>query len=142
MIFIGGKAIALATNHVININPQVIEERTKDDAVGPVGDLDYCDWDAQADSVLGANESVTAEETYETLIAAQLAGTEVTVKSDAVSAAAADKAVPAAGWAPGSVASRYPTTTGVGLISEVGINAPESGNATLSVKIIATEPLS
>lgn len=154
MVFAAGKAVALATNHVLNISAQINEERTKDDAIGPVGEFDYADWDVTIDSVLGSTENVSLEQTYESLIGLQLAGTEVDVVFGAVPDSEADKAVPEdtevggervpGGWHLGvtgtSPTTDFPSLTcGKGIISEVSINAPESGNATVSTKIIAAE---
>ncbi len=143
MMFLDGTALALATNHTLNINPQIDETATKDDALGPAGDIDIVDWDVSADSVVGANADVSNELTYEELIAAQLSCAAVLgVVMDAVPDAVQDEAVPAAGWSGGNVAASYPKRSGQAMISEIAIEASDEGFATMNVQLAGTGPLS
>lgn len=142
MMFIDGTAVALATNHTLNFNPQIDETATKDDALGPAGDIDIVDWGVSADSVVGANADVSNELTYEELIAAQLSGAAVNAVMDAVPDAVQDEAVPAAGWSGGNVAANYPKRSGQAMISEIAIEASDEGFATMNVQLAGTGPLS
>ena len=135
MLFLDTTAIAMATNHTLNINPQIDETATKDDALGPAGDIDIVDWDVSCDSVVGDNADVSNELTYVELISVQMAGTPIACVMDAVPAANDDEAVPAAGWSPGNVAAQYPKRSGNALISEISIEAPSDGFATMNVSL-------
>ena len=142
MLFAATKAIALSTNHVLNVNPKLDETVTKDDAEGPVGDIDYVDWDCSTDSIVGAS-GATNEHTYADLIASQIAGDTIAVVMDAVTAATADKAVPAAGWSGANSASVYtPKRSGNAMISEITIDAPADGFATMNVALVGVGVLS
>ena len=134
-MFLDTTAIAMATNHALNINPQIDETLTKDDALGPAGDIDIIDWDVSCESVVGDNADVDNELTYAELISAQLAGSTVAVVMDAVPVANDDAAVPTAGWAAGNIAAQYPKRSGNALISEISIEAPAEGFATMNVSL-------
>jgi len=135
MLFLDTTAIAMATNHTLNLNPQIDETVTKDDALGPAGDIDIIDWDVSCDSVVGDNDNVSNEATYVELINAQLTGATVACVMDAVPAADDDQAVPAGGWEAGNVAAQYPKRSGNALISEISIEAPSDGFATMNVSL-------
>ena len=126
MMFLDTTAIAMATNHTLNINPQIDETATKDDALGPAGDIDIVDWDVSCDSIVGDNADVSNELTFAELISAQIAGTPIACVMDAV---------PAAGWSAGNVAAQYPKRSGNALISEISIEAPSDGFATMNVSL-------
>lgn len=134
MAFADGKAVALATSHTLTISPSITTERTKDDAVGPVGEFDYAEWSVSCDSVMGENDGVSNEQTYETLLALQLAGTEVTLVFDAVGSAVEAGQVPATGWTKGTdQTDNFAGTTGKAIVSSVNISAGSAGKATVSV---------
>jgi len=62
---------------------------------------------------------------------------------DAVTAATADKAVPAAGWTGANSTSVYtPKRSGNAMISEITIDAPADGFATMNVALVGVGVLS
>lgn len=140
MLFADSKAIAMATNHTMTVNPKLEQTATKDDALGPVADVDYVDWEISTAAVVGAS-GVTNEETYSTLISSQLAGENITAVFDAVDPDTADGAVPAAGWEGANSASEFPKMSGTALISEISIEAGADGFATMSVSLVANGAL-
>lgn len=142
MLFLDSTAIAMATNHTLSINPQIDETATKDDALGPAGDIDIVDWEVSAESVMGANTDVSNELTYDGLISAMLAMTYVGCVMDAVPSANQNEAVPAAGWSGGNVAVEYPKRSGSALFSEITIEAGAEGFATMNVKLQGRSVLS
>lgn len=143
MIFLAAQAVALATNHVFNIVPKIDDTKTKDDAIGPGGEVDYADWNVQIDSVAGGNEDVAAEKSLVDLVNIMIAGSAVSLVSDAVTAVTADKEVPAAGWAAANSSSVYtPRLSGQALIAEIIIDAPADGYATVSTNLSAAGTLS
>ena len=142
MLFLGGSAIAMSTNHILNVNPKLDETVTKDDAEGPAAAIDYVDWDCSADSVVGES-GVTNEETFASLIESQIGGATIAVVLDAVTAATADQAVPADGWENADSSSVFtPKRSGNALISEITIDAPADGFATMNVALVGKGALS
>ena len=131
MSFVDGKAIALATSHTVNINPRILTDRTKDDGDAPVGDADGYDWSIRVNSIVGANEGVSNEQTIVDLIDAQLALAPVGVVTDA--SMPASGSVPSVGWTSAKDPTKFPAMSGEALIESISISAGESGYATASV---------
>ena len=129
MAFVNNQSIALATNHTLSINPNVVEERTKDDGDAPVGDIDGYTWGITSDSVVGSSSGV--EQTYQSLITMMLGKSKVGIVTDA--ATPATGAVPTTGWKESSNASDYPESRGEAYIESITITAGSSGSATMSV---------
>ena len=131
MVFVDGKAIALSTNHTLNWNSSLLDERTKDDGdKTAASEFDYASFTLTTDSIVGDNPEVTNEQTAEKLIDLMLAMTQVQLVFDATSQATGT--VPAGGWAAASDAS-YPTMSGSAYITSLSISAGASGSATMSI---------
>lgn len=142
MLFLGNECVALATNHTMNINPQFSESKTKDDAEGPApASLDYADWDASVDALMGTSAASGTKE-YDDLVSLVIAGTSVSLVADAVSAAQAGGAIPSTGFTPANSSTVFPKMTGNAFISELTIDAGETGDATISANFVAAGNLS
>ena len=140
MAFAGGKAIALATSHTLSITATYLKERTKDDGDGaPAMDFDFADWKVTSDSIVGANEGVSNEQTVVDLIDAQLAMQPIEVVFDA--AKPVTGAVPAGGWQPAAGAP-FPATTGTAYITDISVEGGSEGSATASVTFEGASVLS
>lgn len=140
MLRVGGKTIALATSCTFNTTTQTLDARTKDDAVGPSVEIDYVDWTASSDNIVGKNENVTNEMVYSELMQAQISGTILEVSVDLVSGATG--AIPTGGWQTESNAnSGYVAYGGKAIIESVSMSAPKDGHATVSVNFKAAGPL-
>lgn len=140
MLRVGGKTIALATSCSVNTTTQIIDNRTKDDANGPGGEFDFVDWNASSENVLGANEGVTAEMVYDELLAAQLTGTKLEVSMSLV--LNPNGAIPTEGWQKDSTNNKViKPYGGPALVESITLNAPATGEATVSVNFKAVGPL-
>ena len=131
MSFVDGKAIALATNHQLNITPSILEERTKDDGDAPVGEFDTYTWGVTCDSVVGTNDNVSNEQSIVDLIDQMLAMEKVGIVTDA--ATPTTGSVPNSGWEDVDDAKEYPASRGEAYIESISVTAPSTGNATASV---------
>lgn len=132
MMFLAGKAIALATEHTLSITPSIDEQATKDDAYGPAGTLDYSEWSMSCKAQAGSS-GVTNEQTIATLLTAMLAKAAIACVFDAVPSANWDEAVPSAGWSAGSSATDFPKVSGQALITELSLDAGAEGIAEIGV---------
>lgn len=140
MILVDGKTIALATNCSVTTTTQIIDNRTKDDANGPVGELDFVDWNASSENILGANENVTAEMVYDELIGAQVTGKKLEVSMNLV--LDSNGAIPTEGWQKDSTNNKvFRPYCGLALVESIALNAPATGEATVSVNFKAVGPL-
>ena len=140
MLRVGGKTIALATSCSVNTTTQIIDNRTKDDANGPAGEFDFVDWSASSENILGANENVTAEMVYDELLAAQLSGTKLEVSMSLV--LDPNGAIPTEGWQKDSTNNKViKPYGGLALVESIALNAPATGEATVSVNFKAVGPL-
>jgi hypothetical protein len=131
MAFVDNEAIALATQHTLNISASVLEDRTKDDGDAAVGEFDNYSWTISADSVVGVNENVTNEQTVVGLIDTMLALQKVAIVTDA--ARPNTGSVPESGWEAFNSSSHYPASSGEAYIESLSISAGATGFATSSV---------
>lgn len=134
MLFVDGKAIALATSCSLEITTNTVDARTKDSAYGADTELDYISWTSSSESFIGANKDVTAEQLAGYLIDAQLAGKTVVLVLGVVSRSSAG--VGANGWQTPSSSDNaaLPTYTGNAWIKSVNVNHPNEGKSTVSVQ--------
>jgi hypothetical protein len=130
MAFVEGEAIALATQHTLNISASLLEDRTKDDGDAAVGEFDNYSWTISADTVVGVNENVTNEQTVVGLIDTMLALQKVAIVTDA--ATPTTGSVPESGWAAAGGAT-YPASSGEAYIESLSISAGATGFATSSI---------
>lgn len=131
MAFVDSKAIALATNHTLNINAEILEDRTKDDGDAPVAEFDKYTWGITTDTVVGDNENVSNEQTVIDLIDQMLTLEKVGIVTDA--ATPSTGSVPAEGWSEAGNANEYPASSGEAYIESLSISAGATGFATSSV---------
>lgn len=131
MAFVDGDAIALATQHTLNISASLLEDRTKDDGDAAVGEFDNYSWTISADTVVGANEDVTKEQTVVELVDTMLALQKVAIVTD--TATPMSGSVPGGGWAPFGRDVAYPASRGEAYIESLSISAGATGFATSSV---------
>ena len=130
MAFVNGAAIALATQHTLNVSATILEDRTKDDGDSAVGEFDNYSWTISADSVVGVNEEVSREQTVVMLIDTMLDLQKVDIVTDA--ATPTTGSVPEDGWAAAKGAT-YPASSGDAYIESLSISAGATGFATSSV---------
>ena len=134
------KTIALATSCSLNTTTQVVDSKTKDDAVGPAGEFDFVDWSGNSDNVLGANENVTSEMVYAELMELQLNGEVIDLSLELITNAGGK--IPESGWSPDTTEHKdFAAYGGKALIESVNLNAPTDGVTTVSVSFKAVGPL-
>lgn len=136
MLFYDNVAVALSTSHTLNINAVTTDSTTKDDDYVTVEELDYNDWDASIESLMGSNDNVTAgkELTFANLLTAQRAGKIATAVFSQIDLGE-DGAVPTTGWAnPGT--EDEVSLMGQAMIQELKLSAGASGIATVSTKLV------
>ena len=129
MISLGGKTIALATSCTINITRAMNSASSKDDGAwdNPVpGDMT---WDCSSDSNFSADASDTNnQEAFDSLFAAQVAGTALDVVFGVVSNPSSS-GVPDGGW---TLKGMY---SGKAYVSELSATGAKNSPATFSVKL-------
>lgn len=137
---VNGQTIALSTSCSLNTTTQIIDSKTKDDAVGPAGEFDFVDWNGSSENVVGYNEDVATELVYDSLMDLQLSGTPVELSMDLV--VDYKGKIPAGGWSVDEVTNQaYASRSGKALIESVNLSAPVDGNATISVNFKGVGPL-
>lgn len=136
-----GQTIALSTSCSLNTTTQIVDSKTKDDAVGPAGEFDFVDWNGSSENMVGYNEDVTTELVYASLMDLQLSGTPVELSVDLV--ADYKGKIPTGGWSVNEESNKaYTPYGGMALIESVSLNAPVDGNVTMSVNFKGVGPLS
>lgn len=130
MIFVEGAAIAMATNHTLNLNAETSETSSKDSGLWGDEKVTRLRWDATSDSFV---DGLGLTGSFATLFDLWKTGEPVTVSLAVPSnlAAAVDGEVPAAGWTEPST-GQY---EGQALITSVSLNTPHDGDATMSVSM-------
>lgn len=131
MVLVDDEAIALATNHKLNISGNILGERTKDDGDSPAAQADGYTWGMSSDNIVGTNEHVTKEHSIVDLLRTMLAMKKVEVVSDAITPATGK--VPEGGWAAANDSTKFPITSGEAYIESLSISAGATGFATASV---------
>lgn len=68
MLFVNGKAIALAKTFTLNLSQEVLDATSKDDGEWEANDIvDVKSFDISADAVYSADDAVSTSETYDAL---------------------------------------------------------------------------
>ena len=136
MLFYDNVSVALSTSHTLNINAVTTDSTTKDDDYVTVEELDYNDWDASIESLMGSNDNVTAgkELTFASLLAAQRAGKIATAVFSQIDIGE-DGAVPTTGWSNPETEDEV-SLMGPAMIQELKLSAGVSGVATVSTKLV------
>ena len=99
MIFIDGKAIALATSCSLSLSADTMDAGNKDDGCWQANDAGDLSWEASTDALLSFDEDRTTDAVYEDLFDAFVARKLVTVTFGIPGNAVGDcSGVPEAGW--------------------------------------------
>lgn len=132
MVLWDSAAIALTTNHTLTVTPNILSERTKDDADAPAGDMDGYSWGMTSDSVVGTNDNVGSNERSIIQLAAKMLElSKLAVVSDAITPRTGG--VPNTGWKESTDKTVYPESRGAAYIESLSITAGASGYASASV---------
>lgn len=127
-----GQTIALATDCSVNTTTRFVDGLTKDDEEGFGDEFDGVDWTANSNNLVGYNENVTTELVYDSLMELQENGTLVELTIEKMTDASGK--IPEGGWLPSTETDRaFSARGGKAFIESIQLNAPASGNATISI---------
>ena len=129
MLFVGGKAVALATSCGIDLTANTEDAASKDSGGWDDPEITGWAWAASSDNLCSADEADSVDVTYESLVDLWMAGEPVDLKFG-IAKNASDVEVPAAGWEAPS--KGY---TGKAVIDSVKITAANKQNATITVSL-------
>ena len=124
MLFIDGKAIALATSCKLGLSAETIDTQSKDSGIWTEKDIKKLSWNASSENVFSADAD-----------ALFLAHKPVVLKFGVVGNPDVNE-MPAAGWTLAEGAY-----TGSAVITSLEANAPDGDKATLSISFEGTGPL-
>lgn len=125
MIFVDGKATALATNHRLSITADTSEAASKDDGAWGSSTVTKMRWEGSTEALVSMDASA---ESFDAMFDAMLARKPVVIVSGRP-ANASDDGVPEGGWT-------APTTNyyqGEALITSLERNDPNGDNSTMTV---------
>ena len=74
MVFVGGKAIALATSHTLSLNAETSDTSSKDDGMWAESEITGMSWQASSESIGAVTEDAAVDLSYEELFDMMLAG--------------------------------------------------------------------
>lgn len=136
MLFVDGKAIALAKTFTLNLSQEVLDATSKDDGEWEANDIvDVKSYDISSDAVYSADEAVATAETYDTLFDKYVAGEPVPFTCGIAKNAAAE--YPEGGWT-------APTTKGYQgkmMINSLSLNGNKGEAASFSVGARGVGPM-
>ena len=137
MLFVDGKAIALAKTCTLNLSQEMLDASSKDDGEWEANDIvDGKSYDLSADAVYSADEAVTTAETYDALFDKFVAGEPVPFTCGIAQNAAVE--YPEGGWT-------APTTKGYQgkmMINSLSLNGNKGEAASFSVGARGVGPMS
>lgn len=124
MLFIGGKSIAYATNHTLEISGDTTDTSNKDEGGGKWGsqEVSKINWTVSSENLFSTDGE---GENFDDLFDALTNGTELTavfgIKTESTTE------VPTGGWTPKTTSTRY---TGKLIVNSLSLNAPNGEYAT------------
>lgn len=124
MIFMNGKATALATSHKLTLNAETGDSASKDDGMWDEAIITKMSWEASTEALVSADENV---ESFDALYDAFIAGEPVTLIMG-IPTNLTNDGVPEAGWT-------APTTkyyTGSALITSLDRTDAKGSNSTMT----------
>ncbi|MDR1556796.1 MAG: phage tail protein [Tannerellaceae bacterium] len=136
MIFVGGKAIALATSHTLSLTAEMKSTSSKDTGNWAASIPGGKSWEMTSENVYSADADTT-QASYATLVDKWLADERVEVHFGIPKNADAASEVPSTGWSLPDGSYK-----GYAYISSISANAPNGENATFSVTLTGTGKLS
>lgn len=139
MIFIDGKAIALATSCSLSLSADTMDAGNKDDGCWQANDAGDLSWEASTDALLSFDEDRTTDAVYEDLFDAFVARKLVTVTFGIPGNAVGDcSGVPEAGWQEPTA----PYYEGSAMITSLEATGEKGSASTMSVTLTGNGPVS
>lgn len=131
MLFVGGKAIALATSCKIGVSAETIDTQSKDSGVWNEKDIKKLGWNCSSDNVFSADADING---YDKLFALMVAAQPVDIAFGIPDNRG--NSLPAAGWK-----SPQKPYKGKALVTSLELNAADGDKATFSVSMDGTGEL-
>lgn len=131
MAFVGGKSIAFATSHTLNVTGQTISTSTKDNGGGEweTSEMGLLNWECTSENLVGdPRAGLGYDELLDMMIKKQPVDLVFALKST-VSASGDYYEAPTAGW----TAKAKDGHKGKAFITSLSLNAPNGENSTMSV---------
>lgn len=133
MLFVGGKALALATSCKLSISAETIDTQSKDSGIWTEKDIKKLSWNGSSENLFSADDKVNG---YDVLLDLMLKRKPIEAKFGIPANADSDE-VPSSGWT--LPAASY---SGNVLITNLELNAPDGDKATFSATFEGTGKLS
>ncbi|MBY2893801.1 phage tail tube protein [Bacteroides fragilis] len=133
MLFVGGKALALATSCKLSISAETIDTQSKDSGIWTEKDIKKLSWNGSSENLFSADKGISG---YDTLFDLMLNCQPVEAKFGIPANADASE-VPSDGWS--LPAASY---SGQVLITSLELNAPDGDKTTFSATFEGTGALS
>ena len=133
MLFVGGKALALATSCKLSISAETIDTQSKDSGIWTEKDIKKLSWYGSSEDLFSADDKVIG---YDVLLDLMLKRKPIEAKFGIPANADSDE-VPSSGWT--LPAASY---SGNVLITNLELNAPDGDKATFSATFEGTGKLS
>ena len=131
MIFIGGKATALATSHKLTLTAETGDAASKDDGMWDEGIVTKMSWEASTEALVSADEGV---ESFDTLYDAFIAGEAVDIVS-AIPANLTNDGVPSDGWKSPATKTGQIYYKGKALITSLDRTDAKGSNSSMTVQL-------
>ena len=132
MLFVGGKALALATSCKLSISAETIDTQSKDSGIWTEKDIKKLSWNGSSENLFSADDKVNG---YDVLLDLMLKRKHIEAKFGIPANADSDE-VPSSGWT--LPAASY---SGNVLITNLELNAPDGDKATFSATFEGTGKL-
>lgn len=132
MLFVNGKALALATSCKLSISTETIDTQSKDSGIWTEKDIKKLSWNGSSENLFSADEGISG---YDTLVDLMLKRQPVEAKFGIPANADASE-VPSGGWS--LPAAFY---SGKVLVTSLELNAPDGDKATFSATFEGTGAL-
>lgn len=132
MLFVGGKALALATSCKLSISAETIDTQSKDSGIWTEKDIKKLSWNGSSENLFSADDKVNG---YDVLLGLMLKRKPIEAKFGIPANADSDE-VPSSGWT--LPAASY---SGNVLITNLELNAPDGDKATFSATFEGTGKL-
>ena len=132
MIFVGTKAVALATNHTLSLNTETSDTSSKDDGIWSDAEITGMSWQATSESIGAYTGDADTDLSYEELIDLYMKGEPVDLVMG-IPKNQTNDGVPEGGWQePDDAAPSLAHYKGRALITSLELNAPNGENSSIS----------
>lgn len=131
MIFIDGKATALATSHKLTLTAETGDAASKDDGMWDEGIVTKMSWEASTEALVSADADV---ESFDTLYDAFIAGEAVDIVSG-IPANLTNDGVPSDGWKSPDTKTGQIYYKGKALITSLDRTDAKGSNSSMTVQL-------